>query len=126
MPYESYRGVSNHRPLTTNEKGALLALSTLYLPVSIVRGGGLATAVIWKLTRLTGILGLGSPDSPGGGGPGPSPISTIPPLSVEATGASLAQLGKSGGPASSSKRRSRPRRKCKPGYRWNGHRCVPK
>ncbi len=46
----------------------------------------------------------------GGGGPGPSPISTDPPLSLEATGASLAQLGKPGGPASSSKRRSRPRR----------------
>ena len=64
--------------------------------------------------------------TPGGGGPRASPISTTPPLSLEATGASLAQLGKSGGPASSSKRRSRPRRKCKPGYRWNGTRCVRK
>ena len=63
---------------------------------------------------------------PGGGGPGQSPISTIPPLSLEATGASLTQLGKPGVPASSSKRGSRPRRKCKPGYRWNGHRCVRK
>ena len=66
------------------------------------------------------------PVSPGGGGPEAAQISTTPPLSLEATGASLAQLGKSGGPASSSKRRSRPRRKCKPGYRWNGTRCVPK
>lgn len=64
--------------------------------------------------------------SPGGGGPGHSLTSTNPPLSLEATGASLAQSGKSGGPASSSKRGSRPRRKCKPGYRWNGTRCVPK
>ena len=64
--------------------------------------------------------------SPGGGGPGHSLTSTNPPPSVEATGASLAQLGKPGVPASSSKRGSRPRRKCKPGYRWNGHRCVRK
>ena len=64
--------------------------------------------------------------SPGGGGPGQSLTSTNPPPSVEATGASLTQLGKPGGPASSPKRRSRPRRKCKPGYRWNGHRCVRK
>ena len=64
--------------------------------------------------------------SPRGGGPGHSLISTDPPLSLEATGAILEQLGKPGGPASSSKRRSRSRRKCKPGYRWNGHRCVRK
>jgi len=58
--------------------------------------------------------------SPGGGGPGLSPISTNPPPSLEATGASLAQPGKSGGPASSSKRRSRPRRKkCPKGYHWS-------
>ena len=69
---------------------------------------------------------LGSLVSPGGGGPGQSLISTNPPLSLEATGAILEQLGKPGGPASSSKRGSRPRRKCKPGYLWNGHRCVPK
>jgi len=72
------------------------------------------------------ITGTWTPSSPGGGGPGPSPISTDPPLSVEATGASLAQLGKPGVPASSSKRGSRPRRRCPSGYRWNGHRCVPK
>jgi len=64
--------------------------------------------------------------SPGGGGPGLSPISTNPPPSLEATGASLAQPGKTEGPARASKRGSRSRRRCKPGYRWNGHRCVPK
>jgi len=63
--------------------------------------------------------------SPGGGGPGQSLISTTPP-SITATGASLAQSGKTEGPARASKRGSRPRRKCKPGYRWNGHRCVRK
>jgi hypothetical protein len=136
MPYESYRGVSNHRPLTTNEKGALLALSTLYLPISIVRGAGLGTAALWKLTRLTGILGLGYSDSPGGGGPGHSLTSTNPPPSVEATGASLAQHGKTEGPARSSKRGSRHRRfsdpaymtdpKCPRGYYWDyrKRKCV--
>ena len=126
MPYESYRGVSNHRPLTRNERIALFGLSTLYFPISIYRGAGLAKAVSWKLGRLGGIIRLGFSDSPGGGGPGLSPISTNPPPSVEATGASLAQHGKTEGPARSSKRGSRPRRRCKPGYRWNGHRCVRK
>jgi hypothetical protein len=64
--------------------------------------------------------------SPGGGGPVAYPISTTPPLSLEATGASLTQPGKTEGPARVSKRGSRPRRKCKPGYRWNGRRCVRK
>lgn len=74
-----------------------------------------------------------SPSS-GGGGPGELPTSTTPPPSIEAvggaisipaaTGPSLGQVGKPGGPARSTKRRSRPR--CKPGYRWNGHRCVRK
>ncbi len=49
--------------------------------------------------------------SPRGGGPGHSLISTNPPLSLEATGASLAQLGKSEGPARPSKRGNRPRRR---------------
>ena len=120
-------GRMRHFPgLSQEERAVLIALSTLYLPISVVRGAGIGTAVLWKITRLVGILGLGPPDSPGGGGPVAYPISTTPPLSLEATGASLVQLGKSGGPASISKRRSRPRRKCKPGYRWNGTRCVPK
>jgi hypothetical protein len=124
MPYESYRGVSNHRPLTTNEKGALLALSTLYLPISILGGAGLGSAIRWKITRLTGIYGLGSPDSPGGGGPGHSLTSTTPP-SITATGASLAQFGKTEGPARASKRGSRPRR-CPKGKIWSPRlkRCV--
>jgi hypothetical protein len=58
--------------------------------------------------------------SPGGGGPGLSPTSTNPPPSIEATGASLAQHGKTEGPARVSKRGSRPRRKrCPKGYRWS-------
>jgi len=63
---------------------------------------------------------------PGGGGPGQSLTSTIPPLSLEATGASLTQPGKTEGPARSSKRGSRSRRgpkgtliKCPRGYHWD-------
>jgi len=69
----------------------LFALSTLYLPISIYRGAGLAKAVTWKLGRLGGIIRLGSPDSPGGGGPGQSPTSTNPPPSVEEVGRMITQ-----------------------------------
>ena len=60
---------------------------------------------------------------PGGGGPGSVVTSTTPP-SITATGASLAQPGKTEGPARASKRGSRTRRKCKPGHYWNGRKCV--
>jgi len=90
----------------------------------------IATNTILAIQRIDQPGGLydywSGSSSPGGGGPGLSPISTNPPPSIEATGASLAQLGKSGGPARASKQGSRPRRYCKPGYRWNGTRCVPK
>ncbi len=57
--------------------------------------------------------------SPGGGGPG-SVVTSTTPVSLEATGASLVQLGKTEGPARASKRGSRPRRKkCPPGFRWS-------
>ena len=77
---------SPHLKLSQEERAILIALSTLYLPISIVRGAGIGTAVLWKLTRLGGILGLGSPDSPGGGGPGHSLTSTATPPSVEEAG----------------------------------------
>ncbi len=64
--------------------------------------------------------GLNPPYSPRGGGPGLSPISTDPPPSLEATGASLAQRGKPGGPSRASQKGSRPRRKkCPKGYHWS-------
>jgi len=69
-----------------------------------------------------------SPSS-GGGGPGELPTSTTPPPSIEelgvsiseeaATGPSSAQVGKPRGPASSAKRRSRPRRRCPKGHFFN-------
>jgi len=55
--------------------------------------------------------------STGGGGPGELPNLHQPPPSIEETGASLAQPGNPGVPASSSKRGSRARRK--------GHSCPP-
>lgn len=73
--------------------------------------------------------GLNPPYSPGGGGPGLSPISTNPPPSLEATGASLTQPGKTEGPARSSKRGSRSRRKkCPTGHYWSKkhRRCLPR
>lgn len=124
MPYESYRGVSSHRPITQEEKAILLAASSLYLPVSILRGAAIGTAALWKLTRLTGILGLGSPDSPGGGGPGHSPISTDIPPSVREQGRAMAEPGKDGRtPSPSVGKESRSsatsRKRCPRGYRWS-------
>ena len=114
--------------LSRNEKIALFAITTLVAgPVGIMTGGTRMAFAVWRARLIfAGILGYGISSGPGGGGPGPSPISTTTPPSVEETGASLAQLGKPGGPASSSKRRGRPRRKCKPGYRWSRRlrRCV--
>jgi len=136
--------VRRSRPLTITEKGLLLAGLTLLVPhvalaTRTYAGGATALRYALKL-GIPYAFGVGfdwtrpiQPDMdfrftfvPRGGGPGTSPISTNPPLSLEATGASLTQPGKPGGPARSSKRGGRPRRKCKPGYRWNGHRCVRK
>ena len=110
-----------HRPLTQKQKSILIAASTLYLPVSILRGAGIGLAAFWKGTRLTGILGLGSPDSPGGGGPGHSPTSTDTPLSLVEQGRAMAEAGKYGRTPSPSvgkeSRASRgPRKKCPPGF----------
>ncbi len=64
------------------------------------------------------ITGTYDPSSPGGGGPGQSLTSTNPPPSVEEVGRMI--TGKSGSG------KSRPRRKCKPGYIWSKkyRRCV--
>ena len=125
MEYGSSRDISVQKG-----KAVLIAASTLWLPVSIVRGAGIGTAALWKFTRLTGILGLGSPDSPGGGGPGHSPTSTDPPPSVREQGRAMAEAGKYGRtPSSSVSKESRASRysslkhlnryKCPKGYRWD-------
>ena len=118
-------------PLSQKQKAILIAASTLYLPVSILRGAAIGTAALWKLTRLTGILGLGSPDSPGGGGPGHSPISTDIPPSVREQGRAMAEPGKYGRtPSSSAGKESRAsrgsRKKCPSGKIWSPRlkRCV--
>ena len=126
MEFGSVRSTSE-----THGKAALLALSTLYLPISIVRGAGLGTAALWKLTRLGGIHGLGSPDSPGGGGPGHSPISTDSPPSMREQGRASAEPGTYGRTPSPSvgkeSRASRSSKKCPKGFRWDPkkRRCVP-
>ena len=87
-------------------------------PMAILRGG--AGAISAARVLLLHFLLSSDSSSPGGGGPGLSLISTNPPPSIEATGASFAQLGKTGGPARASKQGSRPRRKkCPKGYHWS-------
>ena len=117
-------GIDSHRPLTLGEKGAGLAVLTLTLPhvalatrtyaagLSAMRWGfkfgvpyAFGAGFDWNRSIQPDLDFLG----PGGGGPGHSLTSTTPP-SVEATGASLAQRGKTEGPARASKRGSRPRR----------------
>ena len=67
--------------------------------------------------------------TPGGGGPGSVVTSTEPPLSVEESGIIYRQGAypmKGGRPDSPKASRGRSRKRCSPGYRWNGHRCVRK
>ena len=90
--------------------------------------------LIYALDRMYqpgGVFGHGiSPGLSGGGGPGTGiPTSTDPPLSLEQVGEMIAGVpvgGGSSGSLASRRRRGRRRSLCKPGYRWNGHRCVPK
>jgi hypothetical protein len=132
-------GIDSHRPFTTNEKGALLAGLTLVFPhvalatrtyaagLSAMRWGfkfgvpyAFGAGFDWNRSIQPDLDFLG----PGGGGPGHSLTSTNPPPAVEATGASLAQHGKTEGPARASQRGSRPRRsirkpkRCPKGTRW--------
>jgi len=67
--------------------------------------------------------------SPGGGGPGQSLTSTVTPPSITEVGTMIIQGGhpmKWGHPDSSKASRGRSRKRCPPGYRWNGRRCVRK
>ena len=129
MPYESYRGVSDHRPFTTFEKGVMFAVTTLVSgPLAIMSGGSRAAFFLWKLRPLTIPFLFGS-ISPGGGGPGQSLISTATPPSVTEVGRMITQGGhpmKGGRPDSSKASQGRSRKRCPPGYRWNGARCVRK
>ncbi len=72
--------------------------------------------LIYALDRMYqpgGVFGPGLSPSPGGGGPGHSPISTNTPPSLEEVGRMITSGG-------------RFRKSCPPGYRWDGRRCVRK
>ncbi len=130
VPYESYRGVSNHRPLTEREKIGIFLATTLLMPAVAAWRGPAAINSFWKgwkLRQATLAAGL-LQDSTGGGGPSEPLTSTESPPSLEQIGkasehtSSLAAAGNSahGGRRSGSK----PRKRCPPGSFWNGHRCV--
>ena len=78
--YDSYRGVgiSNARPLSTEEKGALIAAMTLAAGPGMILG----RVGVFGSTKLAHLLWKGRfasvpfALSPGGGGPGVSPTST--------------------------------------------------
>ena len=114
--------------LSKEEKALLFLGTTLVTPAGWVwRGPSAAAAALWKVRQL----GLGAAlllDSSGGGGPGERLISTESPPSLEQIGKAsehtsspaAAGIPHNGGRRSGSK----PRKRCPPGFRWNGRRCV--
>jgi hypothetical protein len=126
------------KPLTQEQKSLLFLASTVAGPVSwSAKGAGFA----WKLWKIRQGLLVGSlltdSTSTGGGGPGESPTSTNTrllkrgrPLTLDKQGQPVpvvvpaASDSAHGGGRSGAKPRSRKR--CPPGYRWNGKRCVRK
>jgi len=122
--------------LSKEEKILLFLGTTLITPVGWAwRGPSVGAVVFWKLRQLGLAAGL-ILDSSGGGGPGEPLTSTESPSSLEKVAidhgllvrkasehtSSPAAAGNSahGGRRSGSK----PRKRCPPGYRWNGRRCV--
>ncbi len=82
--YDQYRGVgiSHARPLTLEEKGALLALGTLMAPHAIMAlGGGWKTLGLVRKALTWGVIPFAL--SPGGGGPRTYPTSTTILLDAE-------------------------------------------
>ena len=114
------------------------------LALSPVRGGiqrGMATpgglglydhySLLGDVRTYSDIINLGRLIvSSGGGGPGESPTSTDSPPGLHQQGQPVsvvvpaASISAHGGRRSGTKARSRKR--CPPGYRWNGRRCVRK
>jgi len=80
--YGSYRGRGYGRPLSIEEKGAIIAATTLAAgPAMILGRVGLLGSTklahfVWKARFASVPFAL----SPGGGGPGVSPTSTVIPL----------------------------------------------
>jgi hypothetical protein len=72
-------GIDSHRPLTTTEKGLLIAGTTLATgPLAVLGGGSRLALFAWKARPFTVPLAFGmTPRLPGGGGPGSgTPTST--------------------------------------------------
>ena len=125
--------------VTDEENQALFFLgTTLVTPLGWYAAGtrgAVAASKLWKLRQL--LFGLPLISS-GGGGPGESSTSTDVNLTSSAAGppglhqqgqplsvvVPAASISAHGGRRSGAKARSRKR--CPPGYRWNGRRCVRK
>jgi len=104
-PVRGVRKTIEYMPLIT-------AAATLAWPATWGPKAGLGAVALWKARgAIIGISALTY--SPGGGGPGHSPTSTDPPLITEEVGRMITSGGRS-------------RKRCPPGYRWNGKRCVRK
>ena len=108
-------------PLTKEEKAVLFAAVTLVAgPLAIWRGSllGVSAARVLLLAMLT--------TSSGGGGPGGVLTSAVPPSTTSGgVPISTEDLGRlinsaHGGGRSGAK----PRKRCPPGFHWNGRRCV--
>ena len=79
MGLHSYRGVSDHRPLSTTEMGFLLAGTTLAAPfagpvLGLGAAGGRGFHILWRFRPFAIPFAF----SPRGGGPGQSLTSTNP------------------------------------------------
>ncbi len=102
----------------------------------LIGGGALGLVGVGKIYKTIGLttkasrffwgILVNNPGiSPGGGGPGHSPISTATPPSLVEQGRAMAEPGKYGRTPSPSvgkeSRASRgsPRKRCPPGYRWS-------
>ena len=69
-------GIDNHRPLTTTQKGVIIAGTTVLAPLlgpvfGVGAAGGRTFHALWRLRPFTVPLTFGmTPRLPGGGGPG--------------------------------------------------------
>jgi len=117
-------------PILTRDQWLAISLITSVIspPLGLMSRAPMAAFALWK---LRGALALGwwistETSSSGGGGPGGVLTSAVPP-SITSGGApsSTEGLGRlinsaHGGGRSGAK----PRKRCPPGFHWNGRRCV--
>jgi len=129
LPYESYRGVGGHQPLTQEQEAVLFLASTVAMPGTLLWRGPAAINRAWKGWKLRQAVLAGGllSDSTGVGGPSEPLISTESPQSPLVWKASehTSTLAAAGNSAHGGRRSgSKPRKRCPSGYRWNGRRCV--